>query len=476
MPQKYAGFVGPSYTAQNPLAAIDRVVNKMPAKIESGTGPATYVYDQVPGFQAYCTTGDDPIRGLFTLNGGSFAVSGEDIYELPTTSGGSSILRASGLNNPDDSLVTIAGNGDAGRQLEFTASGKGYCFDLITNTLTQVADLPNASAVIFQDGYFVFLDANTSTLYNTDLEDGTTLTGDAAQRNDTPDKWQAMIVRPKEIWLPGMATTSVYYDANEDGFPFIPNPSVAIAYGIAAPNSLALLYGAPIWLANDLTVRMANGYQMQRVSTHAVELAIQSYGSSVSAADAFTYDEQGHSCYVLTFPGVATWVYDMASGLWHERGSWDGLTYTGLPVRCHIFANNAHLVGSRTDGTIYQMSQDFVTDIDGTGLVWMRRAPHLVSGLNRVIYDRFQLQMEVGIGNASGQGSDPLVMLRWSSDGGQSFTEPRYASAGPVGAYTQRVIWRQLGSARDRVFEVSGSDPVPSRLVDAYLDYRVGAA
>lgn len=481
MPKRYPGFIGPSYTTQNPIAADDECVNWMPSKIESGTGPASYVYDPAPGFETYCTTGADPIRALFTLNGGSFAVSGEDLYELPTVSGGSSILRATGLNNPDDGLVSIAGNGDAGRQLALTASSQLYAFDLITNTLTAIdpTSVPNAVTVVFQDGYGIALDPNTSTIYLSDLEDFTSWPGDSAQRNDTPDKWVAMIERvgAREVWLCGSQTTSVYYNDGNADFPFVPNPSVAIARGIAAPNSLALLNGLPCWLADDLTVRYSTGYTANRISTHAVEFAI-SQMTTVSDADAFTYDEQGHQFYVLNFPTAnQTWTFDLVSQLWHRRGAWNGLDYDVLPVRCHIYANGAHLVGSRTDGTIYQQSQAFATDIDGvTGIRRMRRAPHLVSSLNRVIYDRFQLHMQVGIGLASGQGSDPQAMLRWSDDGGQSWSSVYSASAGAIGEFRTRVIWRKLGMARDRVFEVTCSDPIPWRLVDAYLDLRVGTS
>ena len=96
----------------------------------------------------------------------------------------------------------------------------------------------------------------------------------------------------------------------------------------------------------------------------------------------------------------------------------------------------------------------------------------------RVIYDRFQLHMEVGVGlggvDVLVQGYDPQVMLRWSDDGGQTWTQPLLAAAGKVGEYSTRVIWRRLGQARDRVFEIVISDPVEAVLVSAYVDVNVG--
>lgn len=480
---RYPGFVGPSYTTQSKIAADDRTVNWIPAKIESGTGTTPYVFDPAPGFRAYCTLTNGPGRGFFTLNGATFAVADEDMVAVPFSIGGTPIIRATGISNLGNGLVSMAGNGDGGHQIMIASDGQLYVFNVLTNVLTPITSGPSGTAVAFQDGYFLALDPNTSNLYLSALEDGTSWDPlDVLQRSDSADKWQAMLARqaPKEIWLFGSQSTSVLYDANAPDFAFVENPNVALSYGTAAPASPQLLQGSPIWLANDLTVRYANGYTAARVSTHAVEYAIAQYAAAgtIANADGFVYVEQGHSCYVLTFPGIATWVFDVSSGLWHERGSWDGLTFTGLPVWTSTFVPNANatIVADRTSGAVYQMTQDVSTDTDGTGLVRVRRAPHLVEGLNRVIYDSFLLYMEVGLGLATGQGSDPLAMLRYSDDGGQTWSPSINASVGRIGDYRRRVLWRKLGHARDRVFEVSVSDPIPWRLVDAYLDLRAGAS
>jgi hypothetical protein len=49
-------------------------------------------------------------------------------------------------------------------------------------------------------------------------------------------------------------------------------------------------------------------------------------------------------------------------------------------------------------------------------------------------------------------------------------------SAGALGAYTQRVIARRLGHARDTVFEVVVSDPIAWSLVGAWLDLEPGTS
>jgi hypothetical protein len=104
----------------------------------------------------------------------------------------------------------------------------------------------------------------------------------------------------------------------------------------------------------------------------------------------------------------------------------------------------------------------------------LRRAPHVAQDNQRVVYRRFELDLERGQARADGQGSDPMVLLRISRDGGQTWGEEIRMAAGALGAYTQRVIARRLGQARDTVFEVVVSDPIAWALVGAWLDLEPG--
>src|SRR4030095_16438271 len=106
----------------------------------------------------------------------------------------------------------------------------------------------------------------------------------------------------------------------------------------------------------------------------------------------------------------------------------------------------------------------------------LRRAPHLAQENTRVFYRKFELDLARGVGLATGQGADPLFMLRLSRDGGHTWGEPLTMSAGALGAYTQHVIARRLGQARDTVFEATVSAPVAWSLVNAWLDLEPGTS
>ena len=76
------------------------------------------------------------------------------------------------------------------------------------------------------------------------------------------------------------------------------------------------------------------------------------------------------------------------------------------------------------------------------------------------------------MGLNTGQGDDPQVMLRWSDDGGHTWSYEHWKSMGKIGQYGFRTIWRRLGMTtkiRDRVYELSMTDPVKIAIMGAEL-------
>jgi hypothetical protein len=106
-----------------------------------------------------------------------------------------------------------------------------------------------------------------------------------------------------------------------------------------------------------------------------VEFALNQF-PRVDDAIAWAYQDEGHSFYVLLLPtppprdafGVdwTTWVYDVATGVWHERALWDDTRLRWLPHygRCHAYAIGKHLIGDRASGVIYEYSLQLREDIE----------------------------------------------------------------------------------------------------------------
>jgi len=160
--------------------------------------------------------------------------------------------------------------------------------------------------------------------------------------------------------------------------------------------------------------------------------------------------------------------------MWHK---WLYTNNLGQYERCRgncaaVFQGNV-LVGDYSNGKIYKLERNIYTD-DGQNVKRLRRAPHLTVDLQRQYFEELQLQFQPGVGLSTGQGEDPQAMLRWSSDGGSTWSSEHWTTIGKIGKYTNRAIWRRLGTARDRIFEVSVSDPVKAVIVSANLKMTAG--
>lgn len=478
---RMASFIGPSYTALSRLADCQRTVNLYAETVESGAGQNSLTFYASPGRESFASLPDQPVRALFTQNGRTLCISGTTLYEL--FGGGSYVSHgtvAAGSRRP-----TMASNGLAGNQVFIVSGAKGYIFALDTNTLTEItADgFPDdASQAAFMDGYFLALVNGSLSFQISDLEDGLTWDGlDIGTRSQQADNLVAFLVDHDLLWLMGSETSEVWYNSGAVAFPFQPVPNVFIEQGCAAADSLCAFDNGVAWLGRDKTgsamAFKAEGFNPIRISTHAIEQQWQRY-PRVDDAEAFVYQENGHVFYQLTFPTAGkTWAFDASTKQWAERSLWDSATGTERADRaaCHTVAFGHHLIGDRYSGTVYRQSVDLYADGDQPKR-WLRRAPHLSDENRRLVHRRFELRAEVGVGLSEGQGSDPQVDLRWSDDGGFTYSNIHSRSLGSQGAYQTRVQWHNLGMARDRVYEVSGSDPVKIALIDAYLQIDGGAS
>lgn len=306
-----------------------------------------------------------------------------------------------------------------------------------------------------------------------------------SSKDGSPDNLVALIVDHREVYLMGEASSEVWTDVGAVPFPFQRIPGTNTQHGIAAKFSVARFGDSFCYVSRNnrgqAQIMQMKGYVPTRISNHAVENSITN--QYVDNAIAWTYQLEGHECYVVSFPSLElTWAYDLASGMWHK---WlytenDG-TYTRHRGNCCAVFQGLVLVGDYEDGSIYEIDKNNYTD-NGQNTRRLRRAPHLVTDLQRQYFDELQIQFQPGVGltgittplNDEVVGADPQAMLRWSNDGGSTWSSEHWTSIGKIGKYKNRAIWRRLGWARDRVFEVVVSDPINAVIISANLKATAG--
>lgn len=336
-----------------------------------------------------------------------------------------------------------------------------------------------SNVIAYQDGYFFFAKPGTNQIYCSNVFATSFNALNFLNLEGSTAPILNMVSLHRNLYVQTTETTEVYYDAGiSPGFPFARINGGYLEQGLAAQFSLAQTANAMFWLGQDKSgnniVYTTATFLPQRISTFAIEEQLEEYSTTADAIG-YTYTEGGHSFYVLNFPTAQkTWVYDISTNLWHERGyNSNGNIVMQLGVY-HQFAFGIHIMGDYSSGNIYQMSQDIYTD-NGTVIIRKRVAPHLAKDILRIFYSSFQLDIQQGYGLDGTQlGSNPLCLLRFSDDGGRTWSNIKEASIGKIGQFKKRAIFWRLGYARDRVFEVTISDPVFIALVGAELYLEPG--
>lgn len=491
------GFVGDAYAAANPDQDAEELINwyveisrfdsPMSAQTEHPKEQMTLL--GTPGLIQVASTAGGEVRGGWVLPGGSQClwVVGSGVYLMTVNTPASSVSQAAftmtqvGTVGSNAGQVSIRDNGTGGIAVIVDGTASGYVYNIASKTLGQITDAGfyGADKVVFIDGWLVFNKPGTQIFYTSPLYWNGSTPFDAtyfALKDSSTDQLVTMVESLRELWLIGERTTEIWYDAGTQYFPFARLQGMSLQIGCSAKHSITRLGNGLAWLGKsergENVVIATEGYAHAVVSSEAVSHAIGTY-PVVSDAIAYSYAEDGHTFYVITFPTAdVTWVYDMTASKWHKRASFDataGQFHRHLS-NCVVNFQDQRLVGDYSNGLIYSLSRKTYSD-SGAPLVALRRTAHVWDGdkRERLFHSGIQVQFRSGQGPATGQGSNPQMMLRWSDDSAQTWSNTRMVALGTTGATKNRAITRRLGASRDRIYEVSVSDPVNRDVIGASL-------
>lgn len=485
---KAVGVVGNSYTVAASAAT---------------PGGATLV----GGVDPTLTGGPGPARALFQASDGSaWAVVGEWLYNVTLTAGTWAMIPVGQLTQGRTNPCSIVDNGLQlvvvdGAPADATGTGGGWTVQLdVRGNFAVISDpaWTGADKVDVIDGFVIWNQPGTqefgSTLNNVILPlDPTYLAG----KTDYSDPLATLVVNRHEILLLGTQKSEIWYDAGNPLFPFAELPGAFIEHGVRAIYSVATADINVYWLCSDLQgsgmVLRQRGYETKRISNHALEFAIRQMREAGTIDDAvgFTYQQDGHVFYVLSFPtGNQTWVWDESVGDpqlgWHQETFTDqdgGQNRSRAVFGAYLFGVNCVL--DWQNGTLYQQSLTTYTDtVEGVEypIRFLRTFPHLMSGIapatgqpiladgKMVTHYRFLLDAECGNGPTDTGEGPPKFMLRWSDDRGRTWGQSVALSAGTNGEFGTRPEVTQLGTAMDRVYEVSWTFPGQVALNGAWVE------
>ena len=457
-----------------------------------GTTPATYTVSSIGGSGA--------VTGLTLTNAGAYTSNPANPASTSSSGNGTGLTLT---------LTFGSGAGGTGNYVlnntQAVSSETLYALNFSVLPTTDGA-FSGATSVDIIDNYFVYNKPDTQQWGASNPLSPISQGLSFSSKDGAPDNLVALIVDHREVYLLGETSSEVWTDVGTYPFAFQRIPGTSTQHGIAAKSSVYRLGNSFAYLSRNnrgqAMIMQMNGYTPTRISNHAVEQTL--VNQYVDDALAWTYQLEGHECYVITFPTLdLTWVYDATTTMWHKWLSVDNMNvFHRHRGNCCAVFNGEVLVGDYENGIIYLLDPNNYTD-NGNEIRRIRRAPHIVTDLQRQYLQELQIQFQPGIGltgysqnefsptNAVAGigvaglaiagtnhtltiGADPQAMLRWSDDGGSTWSNEHWTSIGKIGKYKNRAIWRRLGWARDRVFEVVITDPVKAVIISANLKAEEG--
>jgi len=436
-------------------------------------------------------------REMYTTSVGATvtgSISGSTLTVTVVSSGTLKIgqtIQGSGV--AANTMITAFGSGTGGTGT-YTVSGTQTVLSTTLYALNWTV-IPSSDGafsggevVDIVDNYFVYNRPESQQWGSSDLLSPVSGALSYGTKDGAPDKLISLIVDHREVYLLGEASSEVWVDVGAVPFPFQRIPGTSTQHGIAAKFSMSRFGNSFAYVSRNARgqgqIVQMNGYTPQRISTHAVENSL--VDQNIDDAIAWTYQLEGHEVYVVTFPSIGnnglTWAFDGSTGLWHKWLWTNNLgQYERHRGNCATLFKGRVLVGDYENGNIYYLNQSVYTD-NGQKVRRLRRCPHITTDLQRQYFDELQIQFQPGVGltgtttplNDEVVGADPQAMLRWSNDGGSTWSNEHWVSIGKIGKYLNRAIWRRLGWSRDRIFEVVVTDPVKAVIVSANLKATQG--
>lgn len=429
------------------------------------------VYGTTPATYTVATVSAGVVTGLTLTNAGNY--TSQPTNDVSTSSSGA----GTGLKL---TLTFGTGSGSTGTYpisaSQTVTSRTMYALNFTIIPATDGA-FSGGNTVDIVDNYFVYNRPDSQQWAASNPLSPITPALSFSSKDGSPDDLVSLIVDHREVYLLGESSSEVWVDVGSFPFPFQRIPGTSTQHGIAAKFSVSRLGNSFAYISRnnrgEAQIMMMNGYVPTRISTHAVEQTL--LNKYIDDAISWTYQQEGHECYVISFPTLdLTWVYDISTTMWHKWLSIDTTnTYHRHRGNCSAVFKGKVYVGDFDNGIIYLLDPSNYTD-NGQEIRRLRRAPHIVTDLQREYLEELQIQFQPGVGNQSDPGQIPQAMLRWSNDGGSTWSNEHWTSIGAVGLYKNRAIWRRLGWARDRVFEVVVTDPVNAVIISSNLKASQG--
>lgn len=418
-----------------------RLVNWYRERLGEGA-KSTHVLKGVPRANDFLAFGDLFVRDIRSVDGVLYALVGGTLYRISESG-----MLASLANTASAEGSMIFGAEDG--KVCVVADGRYFVWDGATLDEPTTGAFSGFGSGAFLGDYVLLSERNGRRFQWSDLADAKTLPGVNFATAESTDSnllrivpIQGRVLLMKEDAIEQWAATG-----QAGALAFSPLPGGVFEVGLKAAGLVTRFTGGVFFVGNNGIVYISNGSQVQPISTPAVNAAL----SRSTPTHCFSYDYEGHIFCAIRFSDREAWIYDIATGEWHERASGQNDPWQITTAAQGYGA----WFGGDVSGNLYRFSN---TGTDG-GVDFVRTA------VSNEVYNEgrlFRVPM-VEFNLRTGQGAigetEPKIMVSFSDDGGLTYGHERTRDLGGEGEFDQLVRVRSVGSQRRLCCKVVLSDP-----------------
>lgn len=454
-----------------PGEGAGRLINAYAEALQGGARGAL-VRRRVPGLDAIAVSTHVGMRGMhYDGNGTLYIAQADRLSKITMTLGAYALADLGEL--PGLGRVTFARNNKAPVPdiLCVTENDVYEVNNAAPPSALGEGNLPQPLTVCFIAGYFVFAIRDGRVFFSA-INDTTVSALDFGKAENRPGGILGAYPYGEMLMLAGPSSIEFWQNAgNATGSPF--SRAAVIPRGIASTFAIAGFengFSSIVFVGDDNGVYILDGgYSPRKISSPDLDTLIERVGDK-SLLDVTVSVTSGHNWAAVTGPGF-TWEYEVATGLWHERKSYERDNWRGISS---AMAFGGWIVGDRETGQVWKMNAE--ARKEGAEPLVMTIVSQPASGFpNRVAIPRADFDFIVGQGLVTGDepvDTDPVVLISWSDDGGQTFGTPVERKLGPIGRFGNRVSINRCGVAGSygRVWRLDVSDPVCASLIGGAMD------
>lgn len=443
--------VGQEYEHRSTAISVQKTMNLIPQAEVTGASESSLT--TWPGCTLFSSTAGAN-RGMTVFKNELYKVGGSTLYKIDQIGNFTVIGAISGTNR------CIFAND--GTNMIITTGGDGY--QLTGSTLTQITDtdFENGNSVSYLNQQMIF-DGNGGRFQVSDVGDPDSLQpNNFATAESSPDDAIRTFVFRERVYIFGERSTETWYNSGTGNPPFARVNGGTMNVGLGAIHSVAATDDYCYFLGDDRRVYRFSSHQPQNVTSIAISHQI-GLMTTFSDAIASIYQIEGQSFYVITFPTAGK-----TYGFNEQAGAWFSLS-TGADQSRYIGEDYTECYGkkfivSRDDGSVLQLS--LTTYTDNGNIKSQERIIGPINGTSlgipaeRLLMSYVDLVMEMGVGIASGQGSNPQLLLSASFDGGKSWTNEDDVLLGRTGEGRLKARWDHMESFYSCFIRIRCTDPV----------------